>query len=314
MTVYARHIEAFRNEQAPAGTDIKKREVFRRLSQDPEARLVIYFHGNCATIGQERRTQEYRTMSSGMPDKLFVLSFDYRGFGKSSGRPSETGCTLDAITAIKWAMEEANIPASRIVLHAQSLGTAIATAAAHYFINLEPRVEFAGLLLSAGFTDATAAFQGFGFHVGVMPLNGLKYIPPLQRWFGRRLVDTWQTSGKLADYVRLSSRVRLTLMHARDDGIMPWKHTEELFEAILKDLEPQRAERAHRLRSIDLGEGGSVETWNYENKIITKEIVEYGGHDTLMTWSPIALTILRTFELQDVSSTNQNGVLGGQGS
>lgn len=269
-------------------------------------------------------------MSSGAPDKIFVLTFDYRGFGYSKGTPSEDGCITDAVAVIRWAMDEAGIPPHRILLHSQSLGTAIATGAAHHFANLEPRIEFAGMLLCAGFTDASAAFQNFGFNAGVAPLNPLKYFPPLQRWFGRTLKDTYKTSEKLADLVRESSRTRLTLLHAKRDGILPWQHTEELFRAVLQDLEPSRAELDDRIHRIDLGEGGCVETWSFEDKMITKEILEYGGkpstkpsalasltlsigHDIIMVWSPVALAILKTFELEDFSLRSDTVMTGVNG-
>ncbi|KAF2101230.1 alpha/beta-hydrolase [Rhizodiscina lignyota] len=275
--VYAKHVEEFRQENLKLWGDVKEKQAFKCLFEDPESRLVIYFHGNIGTIAQERRTWEYRNISSGASNKIFVLAFDYRGFGYSKGVPTEDGCITDAVAVIRWAMDEAKIPSNRIVLHSQSLGTAIATGAAHYFANLEPRVEFAGLLLCAGFTDASAAFQNFGFNVGVTPLNPMKWCPPLQRWFGRRLTDTYRTSEKLADLVRKSNRVRLSLIHSMDDGIMPWQHTEELFKAVLQDLEPSRADLDNRIHTIDLGEGGFVETWSFEDKIIAKEIAKDGG-------------------------------------
>lgn len=297
VVVYAKNLDAFRTEYASPGKPITTRQVFKCLSADPETKLIVYFHGNAATLAQDRRTQEYRLMASGLPEKVFVLTFDYRGFGKSKGTPSEAGCTLDAIAVISWAMNVAGVSPDRIILHSHSLGTAVATAAAHHFITQEPKVSFAGLLLSAGFTDASAAFQGFGVKLGVPPLGGLKYLPPLQRWFGRRIVDTWRTSDRLAEYVLLSRRVRLTLIHAKSDGLMPWRHTEELFEAILQRIDPDKLERDQHLEYVELGDGGNAEVWNFEDKIISKEIVQYGGHDTMMTYSPVALAVARAFEL-----------------
>lgn len=252
---------------------------------------------NTATIAQERRTQEYRIISSGAPDKIFVLAFDYRGFGYSKGTPSEQGCITDAISVIRWAMEEANIAQSRIYLHSQSLGTAVATATAQYFANLEPRVEFAGMSLCAGFTDAAAAFQGFGFNIGVAPLAPLRFFPPLQRWFAKQMIDTWRTSERLRDLVKGSNHLRLLIFHAKPDGIMPVQHSEDLFRDIMKDLEPIREEMDNRVRCIDLGEAGYIEEWSSGDRVITKEILKHGGHDVLMLWSSVSVAIATAFEL-----------------
>lgn len=252
---------------------------------------------NTATIAQERRTQEYRIISSGAPDKIFILAFDYRGFGYSKGKPSEQGCITDAVAAIRWAIDEAGIPPSRIYLHSQSLGTAVATAAAQYFARLEPRVEFAGMSLCAGFTDAAAAFQGFGFNIGVAPLAPMRFFPPLQRWFARHMIDTWRTSDRLVDLVKSSNHLRLLLLHAKPDGIMPVQHSENLFRDIMKDLEPTREEMDDRVRCVDLGEAGYIEEWSSGDRVITKEILKHGGHDILMLWSSVSLAILRAFDL-----------------
>lgn len=67
-------------------------------------------------MAQGRRTEEYRVYSSGASDKIFIIAFDYRGFGKSTGTPSEAGVLNDAEAVVEWALHVANIPPERIVL------------------------------------------------------------------------------------------------------------------------------------------------------------------------------------------------------
>ena len=50
-------------------------------------------------------------ISSGTPKPVFVLAFDYRGFGGSTGSPTEGTLAQDAIDVIKWVIEVAHIPA-----------------------------------------------------------------------------------------------------------------------------------------------------------------------------------------------------------
>lgn len=158
--VYSRHVRAF-IEETPAQGDIERKQAFKLLKQDPEARLVIYCHGNTATVAQERRTEEYRMYSAGASDKIFVLAFDYRGFGKSTGSPSEPGLTNDAEAVVEWARETAGITPDRIVLLGHSLGTAVATTTAHRYANLAVPIEFAGLILCASFTNTGSAFASY---------------------------------------------------------------------------------------------------------------------------------------------------------
>lgn len=160
------------------------------MRDDPEARLLIYFHGNAGTLAQQRRTEEYRSYASGACEKVFVLAFDYRGFGKSGGEPSETGLRNDAEAVVDWALNVARIAPDRIVLLGHSLGTAVATAVAVQYA--EMGIECAGIILCAAFTNAGNAFASYSI-AGVIPvLAPVKLIPAVQRWFSRQMQDTWQ--------------------------------------------------------------------------------------------------------------------------
>jgi uncharacterized protein len=55
-----------------------------------------------------------------------VLLFDYPGYGKSGGKPSEKGCYAAADAAYDWLVNEKKIPAERLLIYGQSLGGAIA--------------------------------------------------------------------------------------------------------------------------------------------------------------------------------------------
>lgn len=170
------------------------------LQDDPEARLLIYFHGNAATLGQQRRTEEYRTYASGACEKIFVLAFDYRGFGKSSGEPSEAGLRCDAEAVVDWALNVAKVAPERIVLLGHSLGTAVASAVALQYAELD--VEFAGIILCAAFTNAGSAFASYSIG-GVIPvLAPVKLIPSVQNWFSRKMRDTWHSDIRLAALTR----------------------------------------------------------------------------------------------------------------
>ncbi|OCL11716.1 alpha/beta-hydrolase [Glonium stellatum] len=300
LGVYARNASRFQEDHPAALGGLRQPSALRLLAEDPDARLIIYFHGNSATVAQPRRTEEYRMVSSGASDKIFVLAFDYRGFGYSTGTPSEQGCINDAISVIKWALEEVNIAPERILLLAQSLGTAVASAAAHYFINLEPPVEFVGMVLCAGFTDTSSVFQSYSIG-GVVPLLApVKAFPFLQAWLGRQMKDTWKTGERLADLVQKSNRIHLTLLHATSDNVIPFEQTAELFYRAVEassELGLTRDEIDNKKSTIDLGEGGYIETWASGNKIIQKEIVKHGGHNSIMKWGPVSLAVAKSFGL-----------------
>src|SRR5262249_28138161 len=53
-----------------------------------------------------------------------VLIFDYPGFGRSEGKPSEPGCYAAADTAYDWLSER--VPPAQIILYGKSLGGGVA--------------------------------------------------------------------------------------------------------------------------------------------------------------------------------------------
>lgn len=199
LGVYAKYSEYFVTEQ-PGVEDIEQKLAFKLLRDDPEARLLIYFHGNSATIAQQRRTEEYRSYASGASGKIFVLAFDYRGFGRSSGTPSETGLLNDAEAVVEWALSRARVSPDRIVLLGHSLGTAVVSGIAHHFAKLE--VEFAGLILCAAFTNAGNAFSSYSIG-GIIPvLAPIKLSTTFQAWFSNRMKDSWHSHIRLAEVAR----------------------------------------------------------------------------------------------------------------
>uniref|UniRef100_A0A8D3DP24 AB hydrolase-1 domain-containing protein n=1 Tax=Scophthalmus maximus TaxID=52904 RepID=A0A8D3DP24_SCOMX len=85
--------------------------------------VVIYLHGNVGTRWDESgrtRTLELILMDAA---GYHVLSLDYRGFGDSSGEPSEAGMTSDALYLYKWAKTQSK--GSLVCLWGHSLGSGL---------------------------------------------------------------------------------------------------------------------------------------------------------------------------------------------
>jgi fermentation-respiration switch protein FrsA (DUF1100 family) len=85
--------------------------------------IVIYFHGNGGSL--RMRAARFRTLTS---DGTGLLALSYRGYGGSTGDPSEAGFLRDAAAAYGFA--ESRHGADRIVLWGESLGTGVAVAIA----------------------------------------------------------------------------------------------------------------------------------------------------------------------------------------
>ncbi len=93
--------------------------------------VVLFCHGNAGSIADRLDTVR---LLHGLD--LHVLMFDYRGYGQSTGRPSESGTYRDAEAAWRYLVEECRFAPREIILFGRSLGAAIA---AHHFWYLPVR-------------------------------------------------------------------------------------------------------------------------------------------------------------------------------
>jgi uncharacterized protein len=104
--------------QAADGTKIHGWYVPR---EKPRA-VVLFCHGNAGNI--TNRTDIIRALHDRVG--VSVLAFDYRGYGKSEGKPNEAGVLSDARAARSWLAKKAGVAEDRIVLMGESLGGAVA--------------------------------------------------------------------------------------------------------------------------------------------------------------------------------------------
>jgi len=103
---------------------------------------ILMCHGNAGNVSD--RLELLHTLHAHVPANIFI--FDYRGFGRSNGSPSETGVYEDAVAAFDW-LNNAD-PDLPIIVHGHSLGSAVAIDLA------TKRDAVAGLILESPFTNA----------------------------------------------------------------------------------------------------------------------------------------------------------------
>ncbi|KAF3929126.1 hypothetical protein ABW20_dc0109699 [Dactylellina cionopaga] len=259
-------------------------------------------HGAGGTVGSGYRTPNYRALSAGRPDKIHVLTFDYRGFGRSTGSPSERGIFLDGLAAVEWATNVAGIPPERIIFFAQSMGTAVTCALMEHFALESPSTVFAGTILVAAFVDVPTLVATYRI-AGTIPILGpLTKFPALFRYLSSFIRDKWPTGDRIAQYIRANEangqKYRLTLIHAQDDYDIPWTHTPIVFWRAINatipggvtynDLEIEKDNI-----KTNLGAAGTVVEWRTENGVIREEILKYGLHDVIMGNPIITLAVMR---------------------
>jgi uncharacterized protein len=102
--------------------------------------VFLYFHGNGGSL--RWRVDRYRTL---IADGSGLVALSYRGYGGSSGRPTERGLVEDAAAA--YAFAAAHYSAESIVPWGESLGTALA-------IVVAAEKPVGHIILEAPFTSA----------------------------------------------------------------------------------------------------------------------------------------------------------------
>ena len=160
--------------------------------------VVLFLHGNAGNIS-------HRMDSIAMFHRLGygVLIFDYRGYGRSSGKPSEAGLQRDAAAAWDHLTRQRGIPPRRIVLFGESLGGALAA-------RLAVQERPGALVLSSVFTS-----------VPDLAADLYPWLPA--RWLARLRYDT------RASLAQTSCPVLVA--HSPDDEIIPFRHGQRLFAA-----------------------------------------------------------------------------------
>jgi fermentation-respiration switch protein FrsA (DUF1100 family) len=156
---------------------------------------VLLCHGNAGNIGH--RLDMCRAL---LDSGVSVFVFDYRGYGRSRGRPSEEGTYLDGQAAHQWLQRKGFAP-TNIIAYGESLGGGVAGEVAM-------RETLGGLILQSTFCS--------------VPDIGAELFP----WLPVRLMSSikYETCKKLP---RL--RIPVLVMHSKVDGLIGFHHAQKNF-------------------------------------------------------------------------------------
>lgn len=172
---------------------------------------ILYFHGNAGNISNR---YDWVKDLSRLPANVFII--DYRGYGKSEGRPSEGGIYLDAQAAYRYLIEKRKIDPKTLVIYGKSIGGGPAC-------ELASKFPCAGLILQSPFTSIKDMAD--------------RLIPPLPlRWIARTRFDNLGKIQKIT--------VPKLIIHSRNDEVIPFWMSEKLFQAAPEPKQFQTYSRA----------------------------------------------------------------------
>lgn len=158
----------------------------------PGARVTVLFaHGNAEDLGDGLpHLEAYRSLG------VSVMSFDYPGYGLSSGTPSEKGAYAAADAAYAYLTTKAGVAPESIIVHGRSLGGGV-------LVDLAARSTVGGLIIESSFVSAYRVMTG----IPILPMDRFRNLKKMSSvdvpvlvihgtadeviapWHGRRLAE-----------------------------------------------------------------------------------------------------------------------------
>lgn len=191
---YGADLPGLQSIVAPDGVQL----ALLHLPHPAAQNTIFYFHGNAEDLGDIAPT--LRRLHA---DGFAVLAFDYRGYGRSGGRPSEQAVYADARTVLAFARDHLGIESKRCILLGRSVGSGPA-------VELAAHTDVAGLVLVSPFMSA--------FRV----MTRVKLLP----------FDRFDNLAMIRNV-----HCPVLIFHGKADRVVPFAHGEKLFAAA---AEPKR--------------------------------------------------------------------------
>jgi fermentation-respiration switch protein FrsA (DUF1100 family) len=184
-----------------------------------ERPVILYFHGNGGSL--RYRVDRFRALTAA---GLGLVALSYRGYGGSTGRPTEAGLIADGAAA--YAFAAARYPPQRLVFWGESLGSGVAVAlAADHAVG--------GVVLEAPFTSAVDVGAGAYWFLPVRLL----------------MKDQFRSDERIG-----AVRAPLLILHGERDRVVPFALGQRLFALA---NEPKRLVRFRDGGHVDLDAHGA---------------------------------------------------------
>uniref|UniRef100_U3I3R4 AB hydrolase-1 domain-containing protein n=1 Tax=Anas platyrhynchos platyrhynchos TaxID=8840 RepID=U3I3R4_ANAPP len=178
--------------------------------------IIIYLHGNGGTRAASHRVQFMKLMGAA---DFHIVALDYRGYGDSSGYPTESGFTTDVLALYDWV--KARSGNSSIIFWGHSLGTGIATNAARK-LQEERGVQVDAIVLESPYNSIREAAAHVPITTIYRQFPGFEYL----------ILDSIALANM---FFRNDENVKvlacpLLILHAEDDAVLPVQLGRKLFE------------------------------------------------------------------------------------
>lgn len=211
-------------------TDNESIQVYSFIHNEEKRKTLLMFRPNAGNIGDSIPLIKILFESH----NLNVVVWSYRGYGKSSGKPTEKGIKVDSESIYDFLVKKELIyePTNELIdkpliLHGTSIGGAVAINFAY-----EHKDVIDSLILENTFLSLHK----------VVP-----YIFPWLKHFTFLVTDKWQSESIIG---KLDPQMNLLVLNSMKDEIVPSSHSKELYE--LSNSKYKKIHRFNRGHHNDL--------------------------------------------------------------
>jgi fermentation-respiration switch protein FrsA (DUF1100 family) len=162
---------------------------------------VLMCHSRAGNLSLDLLPEAIREWHRELGESVFV--FDYPGYGRSEGEPSEAGCYAAADAAYEWLTQNQRVPAENLLIVGRSLGAAVA-------VDLAARRPHRALALISPFTSFPDVAQ-----------HDYPFLPA--RWLAHNQFDSL---GKIGQCSR-----PVLIVHGTRDHTVPFAQGKRLYAA-----------------------------------------------------------------------------------
>lgn len=160
---------------------------------------ILYFHGNGGNV-----SSYIKYVKPLLEDGFQVFMIDFRGYGKSTGKPTHQNILSDGQLFFDFALQQKNVKSQPIIICGVSIGSQIAT---HLARQNESKIS--ALILDSGISSLTDI--------------ALSYVPKQNH---EQVKKIFKVSYSSKEDIKFLKTINVLFIHSKSDNVVPFKHYE----------------------------------------------------------------------------------------
>ena len=176
--------------------------VFLKPKMKNPKKTIFFFHGANGNVS----TYQYITKPL-VEDGFQVVMVDFRGYGKSTGKPTHLNVASDGQQFFDFLMNKSEIKNTKVYIYGASLGSQVATHLAR-----TNKDKISGLIIDGGmssFADVAAV-----------------YAPQYKDFINQMLKDVYSAK----EDVKFTEGLPKLFIYSKNDSTIPFSHGDEVYK------------------------------------------------------------------------------------